>query len=130
MEINTEENYIYESIHNLYEMARIGWFDNFEVCIYGEERTIPHLHIKDKQTEKECCIKLDKPEYFFHGDREYFKLNSKQKKEFIKWLNTYKKNKSKIDIGITNWWSICDLWDINNPDNELKNWDMPNYNLL
>ena len=70
----------------LEEMARIGYIDNLEILIWTDDPgNIPHFHIRDRSTkgqEFNCCIRIDKPEYFIHTGKEN-KLNSKQIKNLI-----------------------------------------------
>ena len=128
--METNEEYDYDLIHNNpHEMIRIGWFDDFEVCIYCNEETIPHMHLRNIYTEKECCIKLNKPEYFFHESGDYFMLSLEQKNKLMTWLNSCLEIRHKV-TNAQNWVWLCDLWDLNNLDNELETWVMPDYTLL
>ena len=49
-------------------MARIGYTsDRIEIQIYTDDPgNIPHLHFKSDTLDR--CIRLDKAEYFPHGD--------------------------------------------------------------
>ena len=87
-----------ENKKNLTEMARIGFTDDgfevyintddgFEVYINTDDGgNIPHFHYRTKNTwEFHTCIRLDIAEYFHHDGKEDI-LNSKQRKQLVKFL--------------------------------------------
>lgn len=101
----------------LEEMATVGKTnDSYDVVIYtNDSGKIPHFHYFDDATrgkEFHTCIRLDKPEYFHHGNKNGI-LNSKQKKELISFLKSpHKRYKDE-----TNWQHLVYLWnDENNSD--------------
>lgn len=109
----------------LLEMARVGSVAGYEVSIYGGEGNIPHFHFYTKDREKEGCIRIDRAEYFTHGNKNT-KLNSKERKLLVTWLCS---NHNVLPITI--WEYICILWDDNNPDYVLTDdIKMPDYNTL
>ena len=112
----------------LLEMAEVGRFDIYKISIYGGEWPIPHFHFYIDDPNEGGCIRLDKPEYFIHGNHTE-KLNSKGRKNLIEWIKSPHKSFGKY--GLTNWQIICIYWDDNNP-NYLFNKDaeMPDYTLL
>lgn len=109
------------------EMARIGFTeDGFEIYVHTDDAgNIPHFHYRDRTTvgqQFHTCIRLDKPEYFHHTGKEDV-LNSKQKKNLIKFLN------SKARSGwSTNFEKVIDEWNVNNSDVEISyDQPMPDY---
>lgn len=110
---------------NLTEMARIGFTDDgFEVYVNTDDGgNIPHFHYRTKGTwEFHSCIKLEKAEYFEHEGKEG-KLNSKQRKALVKFLNKVDEDENK-----TNWQIIVSEWNRNNSNVKVnKNLQMPNY---
>lgn len=114
-----------DDIYCLNEMARIGYIDNLEIYIRTDDAgMIPHFHICDTATEGRdfhTCVRLDKPEYFHHTSKTDV-LNSKQRKELVKFLQL--KNKR----GISNWETVIDLWNMNNSNLSIEeDTPMPNY---
>ena len=114
----------------LMEMARVGFFDEYEIYIHTDDPgNVPHFHIWDASTKGNnyhTCIRIDKPEYFHHTGKEDI-LNSKDKKDLVRFLKSKPKNE-RYD----NYWQILvDEWNRNNsiikidPDQE-----MPDYTKL
>ncbi len=115
----------------LLEMARVGYFSNFEVWIRTDDPgNIPHFHVWDKNSKGglfHTCVKILEPEYFHHDGKEDV-FNSKQKKELIEFLNA-KPIKSKWHP--TNWDFILTLWNANNSKVEVPDdLSIPDYTLL
>lgn len=114
----------------LWEMARVGKYDIFDVYVHTDDSgKIPHFHIWDEATRGQqfhTCIKLLSAEYFHHTGKEGI-LNTKQRKELIKFL-TSKPNNNRYE---TYWQLLVDMWNINNSD-VIVNSDieMPDYTLL
>lgn len=82
-----------------------GWGD-CTIEVYGNEGTIPHIHIKSKDKSKEACICLFEPKGFIHGsDNKYIQLDKKAQKDLDKLLSkpSSKANKS-------NWEFAVDIW--------------------
>lgn len=119
--------YINEEL--LLEMAQIGVLDNKYVIVVwtNDPGNIPHFHIMDKVTRGSnfhTCIKIESAEYFHHTGKEA-KLNAKQKKELMKFLNDTDK------WGENNWIVLLKEWDRNNSHTSINiNTPMPNYNEL
>ena len=114
----------------LMEMARVGFFDEYEIYIHTDDPgNIPHFHIWDAETKGNkyhTCIRIDKPEYFHHTGKEDI-LNSKDKKDLVKFLKSKPKNK-RYD----NYWQILvDEWNRNNSIIEIDpDQEMPDYTKL
>ena len=110
---------------NLTEMARIGFTDDgFEVYVNTDDGgNIPHFHYRTKGTwEFHSCIKIEKAQYFEHEGKES-KLNTKQKKQLVKFLNGIDKEDNR-----TYWETIISEWNRNNSDKKVpKDLKMPNY---
>lgn len=124
---------IYED-NNLVEMARLrSKFNNYVVCVYGDEGSIPHFHMcypNPKPAEKVVCIRFDKPEYFSHGWKTGT-LNRSEKKE----LMTYLAKPNDSNPNRTNWQQLIVNWNDENVDNESavqldENLPMPDYTRL
>lgn len=119
-------NLINNKKQNLTERARIGFTDDgFEVYINTDDGgDIPHFHYRTKGTwEFHSCIKIKSAEYFEHEGKES-KLNSKQRRELVKFLN----NIDKHDKTKTNWQTLINEWNRNNSSQEVdENQSMPNY---
>lgn len=114
--------------HKLTEMARIGEFfcgDLFLINVYSGEGTVPHFHIINNQTHEEGCIKIQSAEYFSHGSKS-MELNSKEKKELQKFLETV--SPYEEDDGKTYYMLIWEEWNRNNRENRIpKPTSIPNY---
>ena len=114
----------------LMEMARVGFFDEYEIYIHTDDPgNIPHFHIWDAETKGNkyhTCIRIDKPEYFHHTGKEDT-LNSKDKKDLVKFLNSKPKNKRYN----TNWEYLVSMWNDNNSKiNVDEDIEMPDYTKL
>lgn len=101
--------------HNIIEIARIGFIDEFEIVIYTDDPdNIPHMHILDASTHGDnfsSCVKLESAEYFSHGGKYVDKFNSKQRKVF----NDFMKSKpSRVTMYKTNYQYACEMWNGNN----------------
>lgn len=114
----------------LYEMARVGIMNEYEIFVNTDDSgRIPHFHIWDYSTKGNkfhTCIKITKPEYFHHTGKEGI-LNTKMKKELVKFMQAAPKNKNFN----TNWELIIAMWNLNNSIEEIdEQQPMPNYLLL
>lgn len=120
----------------LLEMAKLGEIDALALIIWTRDPgNIPHIHIVDVGTEGDkfdCCIRLDKAEYFKHGSHQD-KLNSKQRKS----IALFMRSKIDEDADITNYEFAVRSWNTNNPDRKLtlkrdenKNILIPDYTKL
>ncbi len=122
----------YENKYPYLEMARVGILEcNLDIFIRTDDPgKLPHFHIVDRNNldkrDNEGCIRIDKAEYFSHGNKT-MTLNSKQRKELIKFLN----EKPKNGLTDTNWRYIVALWNDNNSDVILPiDLEMPDYTQL
>lgn len=112
----------------LLEMAEVGSFLKYRICVYGKEGSYPHFHFYKDDPKTGGCIRLDVPEYSVHGSYTE-KLNSKDRKKLVKWL--MQPHKSFGKYGLTNWRIICIYWDDNNPNYLFnKEASMPDYTKL
>ena len=125
MEFNLKSN----CNHSLLEMARVGTFDGYTVSLYSSEGKYPHFHFYNSEKEIEGCIRLDVPEYFIHDGKKDM-LDSREKKDLIKWLNSYHKEYKALGVDLTIYKYMCILWNDNNPDHIYNDLQMPDYKLL
>lgn len=94
----------------LCEMAEIGKFGKLIIYVWTRDGgEIPHFHIGDAVSFPRCshfstAIKIESAEYFPHGGKYTHKLNSKQRKELMKFLN------STDEFGDTAWKLIKQMW--------------------
>lgn len=123
-----------QQLSELEEMATIGrTTDNYEIIVFtNDPGKIPHFHYRDASTRGSVfhtCIRLDKPDYFLHEGKTD-KLNAKQKKELIKFLNA-NANKGKYFSG-TNWNYLVAMWNNENNSDVYIDEDtiMPDYKQL
>lgn len=122
---------IHESNDNrLFEMAKIGRFKNLYIYIWmNDGGNVPHFHISDsdnypQNSTVEIAIKIDSPEYFPHGGKYTDKLNSREIKELIKFLN-------KTEDGEKNWVYLLRTWNKNNSKAKIPvTSPMPDYTQL
>lgn len=113
------------------ERSAKGLID-FSVELGENEGKIPHFHLFSKRGEK-AAIRIDMSFYFIHGDKTYI-LNSKEKKNLIKWLMAppvYKKGNVDENgkVPKNNWENLKVMWNNYYPQDRIS-CSMPNYNLL
>lgn len=76
----------------------------------------PHFHVSNTQSGKkriDCCIRLDRPEYFLHGKHIYPIKDKEQLDVVIKELK--EKVKSKIiNQTVTKWKELVLFWNFGN----------------
>ena len=99
----------------LAEMAKVGTIDDeYDVVIWPKDNgDVPHFHIWDSNTRGSIfhtCVKIERAEYFHHTGKEGV-LNSKMKKELVRFLKSFSKR-----WNMTMWEVILKLWN----DNESK----------
>lgn len=134
---------IVECIHNevfkkqrLDEMARVGNMEQYDIIVYTDDMGyIPHVHVIDKGTrggEFNTCIRLDKPDYFIHGNHSDI-FNSKERRRFNEFMHEPSRNIHYRN----NYEAAVNLWNDNNSDSyiqlrEDENGDVivPDYTLL
>lgn len=98
----------------LKEMAVIGEISfkrdmNVDVSVYRREgENIPHLHL-DCGDSFSCCIRLEVPEYFIHGGHQDI-LNSKQRKQFDRYMRSTPDKPGARKRFETNWHLAVFLW--------------------
>jgi len=123
--------YIKEPSHSIWSMARIGEFNCntlFSVRVYSGEGPIPHFHVVDTKNGNESCIRIDCADYFSHDTKTY-KLNSKEKKKLIEFLNTI--SPFEEDENKTYYMLIWAEWNRNNPEYRIsKPQSIPDYSEL
>ena len=118
-----------ESVYSLEEMAKIGSYDNVDVIVFtNDPGYIPHFHIRDSNTNGtlfHTCIRIDSPEYFHHTGKEDI-LNSKDKKDLVRFLNQYSSSNRFKEF--TNWQLLVTFWNMNNSNVQIdEDIEMPNY---
>ena len=118
-----------DKTHTLLEMARVGKFDCYTVNLYGGEGRYPHFHFINKEKKIEGCIRLDIPDYFKHDGKDGM-LNSNERKNLIKWLNSNHPEYLKLGIELSVYKYMCILWNDNNPDYIYNNLEIPDYKKL
>ena len=116
----------------LTEMAKIGSISNkvgqtgnYFIYVYGNEKTISHLHIKEKTGTFSCCVELNKADYFSHN-RHKNVLTKELKKSLIHFLN----QPNKKDNRFTNYEACVFAWNILNDGYEINTTVMPDYEQL
>lgn len=98
---------------------------NCDVMTFGGEEENPHFHILSKKNkELNCCIYLDKAEFYSH-DKHRVVLGGKQIKEISEWLD----EKCKADNTMTNYEYLRDQWNKRNFGFEIND-DIPKPNYL
>ena len=115
---------------DLTEMAQVGkTTDNYEIFVNTRDGgNIPHFHYRDeKEWDKfHTCICIQEPKYFHHTGKEDI-LNTKQKKELIKFLA----QPCKHLRGYTNFEAIIAMWNMNNSNMIIdEDTPMPDYTKL
>lgn len=111
----------------LIEMAKVGEIKDLSIIIYTNDNgNIPHFHIVDTATwgnKFHSCVYIEEPKYFYHTGKED-KLNSKMRKELIKFLQA----PDFEGIFNTNWDALLYEWNKNNNRKRIpKDIIMPNY---
>lgn len=122
-------NFSLEKDNNmLLEMAQIGTFGKYTIIVWtNDPGNIPHFHVVDSATRGNSfntCIKIESPEYFHHEGKEDT-LNTKERKELLKFLN------SKDKWGEQNWVVLLKEWERNNSKTSIDiNLPIPDYTKL
>lgn len=91
-----------------------------------ERGVIPHFHIhimSDNSYNNDITIRLDKPEYFIHGNHTGM-LNSKDRKKLANFM------KEVYARSTTNWEYLVLKWENDHPDILIDMEECPNYRLL
>lgn len=122
-------NFSLEKDNNmLLEMAQIGTFGKYTIIVWtNDPGNIPHFHVIDSATRGNSfntCIKIESAEYFHHEGKEDT-LNTKERKELLKFLN------SKDKWGEQNWVVLLKEWERNNSKTSIDiNLPIPDYTKL
>ena len=122
-------NFSLEKDNNmLLEMAQIGTFGKYTIIVWtNDPGNTPHFHVVDSATRGNSfntCIKIESPEYFHHEGKEDT-LNTKERKELLKFLN------SKDKWGEQNWVVLLKEWERNNSKTSIDiNLPIPDYTKL
>lgn len=122
-------NFSLEKDNNmLLEMAQIGTFGKYTIIVWtNDPGNIPHFHVVDSATRGNSfntCIKIESAEYFHHEGKEDT-LNTKERKELLKFLN------SKDKWGEQNWVVLLKEWERNNSKTSIDiNLPIPDYTKL
>ena len=118
---------------SIFGMARVGYSGNLEVYVNTNDGgKIPHFHLRDKTdwNKFHTCIKITCPEYFLHEGKEDI-LNSSQRRELQKFMESKVSLNRYSDIFENNWQLVCFLWELNNSDAEIpEDVTMPDYRTL
>ena len=97
------------------------------VYVYAGEGEHSHCHIVfDNNNEHDCCICLDKPNYFSHGAKDNT-LNSRQMKAFKAWCKEKNKDYSTKENIVNNWEAMCNKWNENNSSKSINPKSIPEY---
>lgn len=104
---------------------KVGQTGNYFIYVYGNEKTVSHLHIKEKTGTFSCCVKLNKADYFSHS-RHKNVLTKELKKSLIHFLN----QPNKKDNRFTNYEACVFAWNILNDGYEINTTVMPDYEQL
>lgn len=113
---------IAKSSHVFSEMGTIKWgFCSIKLAVFSDEGMIPHFHFyKHIAPEKSIpknkvkgggCICFKTPNYFTHGSHTE-KLGNYEIEELVSFLKKPNKGNPKI----TNWESLLQLWNEENPE--------------
>jgi hypothetical protein len=139
----------------IHEMATVGRFtvkkgnnpkSNKYTVFTTSDSNMPQVHVHIKNTEENIyvCLKLDKPEYFSHGNYRD-KLDSNQIASLIDFFNSKSSQRiysiDNVEYKLrTQWEYTIALWNVENPNQQIKiSKDesgyivvppMPNYNKL
>ena len=99
-----------------------------KIYVYENEGRIPHCHYIDSSSNREVCVRLDKPEYFTHGGKQT-KLTADEKAAFIKFMSW---NNS---LGVSTWAWCASTWNGFAQEEDSDMWmitikNIPDYNKL
>lgn len=112
------------SLENIYGMSRVGTISSkgatLEIYVNTNDAgKIPHFHLRDMNewNRFHTCIRIDKPEYFIHENKQDT-LTTKEAKELNEFMISPTRKPLFNENGqrISNWEYICMLWDDNNSD--------------
>lgn len=126
-EIEFDDVFEESTVYNKLPVKKHG---KCKIAIFENEGLLPHFHIFNKDNTFSCCIRLDKPEYFVHGEHKGT-LNNNDIKKLIKVLN-----QSMPRYDLTRFEFMCMTWDstnkkkIGNLLNRNGHYVMPDYTKL
>lgn len=111
---------------HLLEMSEIGRLDKYKIQVFSNEGPIPHFHFYHPATQLKGCIKINEPEYFFHG-----KYTDVLPENVVQELNAWLNKPYKRFPQITNYEQIRLAWSENNVDYEIPlEFTKPDYSKL
>lgn len=68
MKLNINESKMLTEMAKIGSISnKVGQAENYFIYVYGNEKTVSHLHIKEKTGTFSCCVKLNKADYFSHS---------------------------------------------------------------
>lgn len=131
MDIWNELKDVEEQEYLLYDTARIGYLDTYEVYVNTDDQgDTPHFHIWDRDSRGSAfhtCIKILSPEYLHHTGKENV-LNTKQRKELCDFLKSPCTKNTRYK---TNWEYLVSMWNDNNSSMIVpEDINMPDYTKL
>ncbi len=109
-----------------------GGFLDFEAFVGEfEGNNIPHFHLENKVRKLKTAIRLDMPYYFLHGDKRYI-LNSKERKELVRWLSSKIETTINVfkEIPKNNYENLLNMWNNYHPDAISNKVPIASYNML
>ena len=122
---------VYNDNGDIIDEASINYNTKIRVEIRPKEgENIPHVHIIDPQNNKngDICVRLDKSEYFIHGEHKGKFDSPNAKKAFHKAMM---KPKKKGDYNGTTWGFLCQEWNRSHKDNpRLFPKEIPDYSTI
>lgn len=103
-EIELESNIVSKDT----EKPNLHGIGKCEIFVGSDEGPVPHVHIVSNDANWGTCICLHEAYYFPHGDNPLTRgvLNSKQSKEFDKWMS----RQSAKSKGISNYLHCSKTW--------------------
>lgn len=126
MKLNINESKMLTEMAKIGSISnKVGQAENYFIYVYGNEKTVSHLHIKEKTGTFSCCVKLNKADYFSHS-RHKNVLTKELKKSLIHFLN----QPNKKDNRFTNYEACVFAWNILNDGYEINTTVMPDYEQL
>lgn len=100
-----------------------------KLSIYDNEGLIPHFHIENSDKSFQCCVRLDKPEYFIHGS----KTDTLSNTEIMKLIKILQSNVKSKKFKMTVYEYACLMWNqgTSNIKNQIsEDMDIPDYTKL
>lgn len=97
------------------ERARVGQMGAYEVAVHSDDVcNAPHVHVVDKSTEAQICVRLDCAKYIVHGTKlSVFKRQDRQR------FDEFMREPSRNVHYRNNYEAAVNLWNDNNSNNHL-----------